>query len=172
MMKKLSVLLLAMTMALGPSLASAQVGPPRAGQRQRLEQERRLQARFGQMIQSQLGLEAEQMLALQEVMQSFQGERQNLNRAQASLRHRLRDPALRDITDEEARGILEEMIRLREQELELYQREQEELLAFLSPSQVLKLVSLREALGQRIEELRRGGGMGLGPGSPGGGILR
>ncbi|MFC1575824.1 Spy/CpxP family protein refolding chaperone [Gemmatimonadota bacterium] len=163
MKKSVSILVLAGLVALGPSLASAQGGPPGAGQRQRMELEQRLQARFGQTVRAQLALTPEQQLALQEVMQSFQVERQTLNRAQASLRYRLRDPALQDLADEAARGLLQEMIQLQERELALYRSEQEQLLQVLPPAKLIRFYRLREDLGQRVQEVRRGGGGG-GPG--------
>lgn len=174
MKRHVRVLVFGMAWLLAPSLVAAQGGPPpQAGQRQRMELERRLEARFGQTVREQLGLTQEQLQAVQGVMQSFQQERQTLNRAQASLRYRLRDPGLADIGDEAARELLKEMISLQEQELSLYRKEQEQLLGVLTPSQVVRFYRLREDLGRRVQELRMqrgGGGVGGGPGGgPGGG---
>lgn len=146
--------------------ASSQVNPQRGGQRQRLELERRLQQGFERSVQTQLGLDAETTEAVRRTMQSFQGERSELNRAQASLRHRLRDPALPDIGSEEAQALLQEMVDLQERELALYRREQAELLEIMTPIQVLRFYRLRENFGQRLNQLRqrRGQGGGLGGG--------
>jgi len=164
----------ALTLAIAP--ASAQVVPPpgagmrarqgQAAQEQaRQELERRLHARFGESLRTRFGLDAAKIQALQQVMQSFQGDRQTLNRAQASLRYRLRDPAIQDLPDAEARSLLQEMVSLQERELALYRREQAELLKVLTPAQLVSFYRLREDLGQRIQELRQGRGLG-----PGGGI--
>ncbi len=165
MMRNLfSTLALAGVLLLVPSLSSAQVTPPPGGQRQRLELERRLQQGFGRALQNQLGLDQTQLQGVQGVMQSFQEERQALNRAQASLRYRLRDPALTDMAEEEAMSLVREMVELQERELDLYKREQAELLKLMSPLQLLRLYRLRDDLGQRVQELRqgRGGGGGVG----------
>ncbi len=74
-------------------------------------------------------------------MQSFQEERQALNRAQASLRYRLRDPALPDMEEDEARALIQEMVDLQQRELDLYKREQAELLKVLSPGPGHSLLS-------------------------------
>ena len=106
-----------------PLLASSQVNPQRGGQRQRLELERRLQQGFERSIQTQLGLDGATSEAVRSTIQSFREERSDLNRAQASLRHRLRDPALTDLGDDEADALLQEMVDLQERELALYRRE-------------------------------------------------
>ena len=146
-----------------PSPSSAQLP---GMQRPRRELEQRLEARFGEMVREELNLTGEEFRELQDVMQSFREDRRTLNRSQASLRHRLRGPGLPDVTDEEAREILQEMLRLRAQEVELYRVEQQRLLSVLSPSQLLRFYSLREAMGRRLQQLRRGRGPG-GPGLPG-----
>jgi hypothetical protein len=179
MRNHLSALALAGVLAFSPGFGSAQVTPPTGGQRQRLELERRLNQGFQRSVQTQLRLDATAMEGLQGIMRSFQEERSALHRAQASLRHRLRDPALWDMTEEDARAFLQEMVDLQERELELYRREQEQLLALLTPVQLLRFYSLREDLGLRVQQLRqrrgRGGGMGgdgLPKVRPGGGNTR
>jgi hypothetical protein len=161
------VLFLAAATALGPRHLGAQVRPP-GGMRQRQQLERRVEQGFARLVQSQLGLSQEQLTSLQAVMQTFREDRQAVNRAQASLRYRLGDPALADLTDDAAREILAEMIRAQEEELDLYRREQAQLLTVLSPSQLVRFYRLREEWGRRIQELRQPGGP-RGPGVPGGG---
>jgi hypothetical protein len=182
--KTLSAVALAGAMTVLPALASAQVNPPVGGQRQRLELERRLQQGFHRNIQNQLGWDQTKMQGLQEIMRSFQEDRTILSRAQASLRHKLRDPALPDIGDAEALALLQEMVSLQQQELDLYRREQEELLTVMTPVELVRFYRLRDSLGQRLQQLRqgrgRGGGQfeGVGPGvrgtggRPGGGFFR
>lgn len=161
MWKTFPALALAGAMVLGPLELAAQVTPPRGGQRQRLELERRLQLRFQRTVQEQLSLDAGGIQRLQGVLRTFQEERSELARAQASLRHRLRDPALPQLGEEQARALIREMVELQERELELYKREQAELLAILSPVQLLRFYGLREELGRRVQELRRGRGGGI-----------
>jgi Spy/CpxP family protein refolding chaperone len=65
----------------------------------------------------------------------------------------------------EARELLDRMQELREEETRLSEREQTQLLEFLTPGQVLRFQALREEMGQRIRRLRGGG-----PGGPGGSV--
>lgn len=163
MKRRLAVLTMALIAGFGPIPGEAQVRPP-GGQRQRQQLERRLEQGLARLVAEELGLTPDQVASVQSVMQGFREERQSVNRAQASLRYRLRDPALPDLADDAARAILAEMIQVQEAELDLYRREQAQLLTVLSPTQVVRFYGIREAWGQRILELRQGGGRG--PGGP------
>ncbi len=158
--------LLAVLLFLAPVPGIAQVrpgGPP--GQRgNRMEMERRLQQGFAQVIQQRLGLSDEELDAVQAVMNTFRDERRDLMRSQASLRHRLRDPALQDLNRTEAEELLDEMIRIQEAELDLYRRELEEMRGVLDAGEVILLIGLREEFGRRIQQLRQGRGAGRGGG--------
>jgi hypothetical protein len=162
-----STLALASVLTMMPVLAAAQVNPPPGAQRQRLELERRVQQGFHRSIQNQLGWDQAKMQGLQEIMRSFQQDRMALNRAQASLRYRLRDPALPDMTEGEASALLEEMVSLQEQELDLYKMEQEKLLEVMTPLELVRFYRARDNLGQRLQELRQGRGR---PGGQAGGV--
>jgi hypothetical protein len=181
--KRFSMVAVVGILTLAPLAAEAQVTPPPGGRRQRLELERRLQLGFQRTVQSQLGLQEGEVVRLREVMRAFQEERAELNRAQASLRHRLRDPAIQDMEEPTAQALLRELVDVQERELALYRREQEQLLQFMTPVQVLRFYRLRDNLGQRIQQLRQGRGGGRGPGGisllpipeeppVGGGVLR
>jgi Spy/CpxP family protein refolding chaperone len=165
--KVFSSLALAGALTLAPLFASAQVTPPPGGQRQRLELERRLQLGFQRSIQNQLQLDQGVLQSLQGITQSFQEQRSTLARAQASLRYRLRDPALRDMGEAEARALLQEMVDLQQQEVDLYKREQVELLNVLTPAQLVRFYRLRDNMGQQVQQLRQGRGQG---GGVGGGV--
>lgn len=170
MPRRMMLLALAGWLMLPSAFGAAQVVPPQGGQRQRMELEQRLHAGFGQVVRSRLGLSQEKLVALQGVMSSFQKDRMELNRAKAALRYRLQEPALQGVPDAQARRVLREMVQLQEQELDLYRREQEELLKVLSPTQLVRFYGLRESLGQQVQDLRLGRGLGRGPGGgPGGG---
>jgi hypothetical protein len=164
MKRKLALLVLAVAMAMEPVTLEAQVRPP-GGMRQRQQLERRVEQGFARVVQNQLDLTQEQLGSLQSVMQSFREDRQAINRGQASLRYRLGDPGLPGLTDDAAKEMLSEMIRLQEAELDLYRREQAQLLTVLSPNQLVRFYRLREEWGRRIQELRQPGG----PRGPGGG---
>mgnify|MGYP001819827278 CR=1 FL=1 len=174
--KTLSTLALVGALTVMPILASAQVTPPAAGQRQRMELERRFQQGFNRSIQNQLGWDQGKMQSLQGIMRSFQEDRTALSRAQASLRHKLRDPALQDLSEVDASALLQEMVDLQQQELDLYKREQAELLTVMTPTELVRFYRLRDNLGQRLQRLRQGRGTGggqgggVGSGLPGAGL--
>jgi hypothetical protein len=129
--------------------------------------EQRLHQGFQQSVQRQLGLEPEQMQGVREVLETFQADRRELARAQASLRLRLRDSTIREIGEEEARGLLDEMVQLQQRELDLYKNEQARLLDIMAPLQLVRFYQLREELGQRLQQMRQGQGRGLGGGAGG-----
>ena len=169
MKRQIALFSLALVAGLGPVPVEAQVRPP-GGQRKRQQLERRLEQGLARIVSEELGLAPEEMASVQAVMQGFREERQAVNRAQASLRYRLRDPALPDLTDDAAKEILAEMIRAQEAELDLYRREQAQLLTVLSPGQLVRFYGIREAWGRRIQEPRQPGGRGPGGGPPGMGV--
>jgi hypothetical protein len=177
-MKRLITVLAVMALLLlEPSGAWAQTrpgGPPGQG-RDRQELEQRMRQGFGRMVQERLNLDPEQLEDLQSVMQSFREDRRSLNQEQNSLGRSLRMAAFEEMEGGEARTILNEMVRLQEVELELYRREQNELLTVLNPVQLVQFYRIREDMGARIQDLRRGraGGRGGPPGGtrePGGGM--
>jgi hypothetical protein len=134
-----------------------------------MEMERRLHGRIFEMVRGQLGLDQGQVDALRGVQQAFREDRVALGRAQAQLRYRLRDPSLREMEDAEAMEILGEMLRIQEEELALYRREQEEFLSVLTPTQLVLFYRIRDQIGQQVRQLRGRGGQG---GPPGNGLGR
>ncbi len=160
----------------------AQRRPPmgRRGQGpERMELERRVRARMAEMIREQLGLSEEEEARLDETVRGFEEQRRQVGRQEQALRRRVEALMLEGGQDQaEAAELLERMSALRIQEAALFQAEHEALLQVLTPVQVLRLVNLREQLGQRIRRLRgqpgrrdgRGGGRGRGGGDvrPGG----
>lgn len=167
-------ILLVLTLLVSPGTTAAQVRPggPQGRGQNRLELERRVMQGFGRMVQERLDLTQDEMEALQGVMQSFREDRQALGRSQAALRLHLRGAALQEGgEDQDALELLEEMVRLQEAELELYRREQAELLTVLTPVQLVRFYQLRDEFGRRVQQLRGGGPPG-GPGGVGGTLGR
>lgn len=157
-----------------PASGAAQGGMP--GRHGRAELEQRVRARFGQMVRERLNLTDEQAQRLGQVVQGFQDDRRSLARSEGSVRHRVQALLLEsNPSEEEARTLLDSMAALREREVRLSSQEEDSLLTVLSPSQLLRFNVLREEMGARIRQLRRGGGPpgrgsrgGMPP--PGGGI--
>ena len=157
----------------------AQRRPPMGRREQgpdRVQLERRVRARMAEMIREQLGLSEEEEARLNETVQGFEEQRQQMGRQEQALRRRVEALMLEGGQDQaEAAELLERMSALRIQEAALFQEEHEALLEVLTPVQVLRLVNLREQLGQRIRRLRGqlgrgGGGRGGGDVRPGGGL--
>lgn len=158
-----------------PLAGAAQQGPQR-----RMEMERRVRERFGEIVKERLGLSAEQQQELADVLRTFQEERESLALRESQLRRRIvaqgvltpRDDAPL-LDDEEAREILDEWRKIWDDERSLVSAEEDRLLQLLTPSQLVRFYAMREALNDRVRGLRQGGppgpGGGMGPGARGGG---
>lgn len=138
----------------------------RGGGGQRAEMEIRIQARFDDLVQEELELSDDQVQRLQEAVEDFRGRRLQFFQSERSSRVRVRRVAGPGgggaLTEEEATEILAEMVELSGQEATLFREEQQALLEILSSPQVVRLISMRQQLGDRIRRLRGGGGRGRG----------
>lgn len=154
-----------------PGSASAQGRMPGRRGLERAQLEQRIRARFGQIVRERLGLSQEQAQQLDRVVRGFQAARMRLASEEGTVRQQVED-LLRQSQppDSAARALLDRMTQLREREAHLARQEEDSLLTVLSPSQVLRFNVLREEMGARIRQLRRGPGpMGRGPFRGGGG---
>jgi uncharacterized membrane protein YgcG len=70
--------------------------------------------------------------------------------------------------EDEAKALIQEMVDLQQCELDLYKKEQEELLLVLPPVQLIRFYRLRDDMGQRVQQLRQGRGRGGSRGGAGG----
>jgi hypothetical protein len=138
-------------------------GAQRPQERQQLE--RRVRARFAEMMQQRLGLSAEESERLNGTVESFMERRQRLVADEQALRRRMEAIALeQEPTEAEAGALLARMQELRDNEVQLFREEQEALMKVLTPVQLVRFHAMREQLGQRIQQLR--GGMGPMSGGP------
>jgi Spy/CpxP family protein refolding chaperone len=120
------------------------------------------------MMQQRLGLSSEESARLDSTVEAFRERRQRLVADEQALRRRMEAIALeQEPTEAEARTLLARMQELRDQEVRLFQAEQQALMEVLTPVQLVRFHAMREQLGQRIQQLR--GGMGPGAGRPPGG---
>lgn len=161
--------------ALGATSAEAQRRPGRRGGDMQAREQlmERIRARFGQMISDELDLNEDDADRLGEVVGTFDQDRARLAREEQAVRRRVEALMLEGGDDEEeARTLLARMAELRADEARLFVAEQERLLEVLNPVQVLRFMTLREQMAQRIRALRGGGPGGPrrlgGPGLPGG----
>jgi Spy/CpxP family protein refolding chaperone len=146
------------TLTLSAPLAAQRAPDSRRGGMSREELEQRFRAQMARLVQERLGLDARQAEALGEVMQSFEGRRRELGRAEFQTRREVE--ALVEEgrgSDARARTLLDRLVELRAQESALFAEEQAALLEVLTPLQVLQLHEIRSDLGRRIRALRSRG---------------
>ena len=120
--------------------------------------ERRMRVQMARMMSQRLGLSEDQAERLSEVTQRFDERRRELGRSEQATRARVGALMLEEADDNvQAQELLDRMHELRALEGALVQEEQEALLEVITPIQILKMQSLREALGRRIRSLRGSG---------------
>ncbi|MCH2653073.1 MAG: hypothetical protein MK117_00950 [Gemmatimonadetes bacterium] len=130
-------------------------GPPPPSERAGLEQ--RVRVRMDQRIRERLDLSEDEWRAIADQASDFDEKRGELMRNELALKRRVEAIAVEGReNDEEAGEILDQLIVLREQELELFQEEQKRLLEILSPSQLVRFQAMRQQLGEQIRRLRGG----------------
>lgn len=147
------IALLLLLAVAAPLPLMAQRGHPPG--RDRAQLERRVRARFSQMVREQLKLSDEQARRLGEIMDEMREERSALAREEQALRRRFEALMLEESrNEEEARALLERMRELRRKDAELFAREQDRLLKVLTPLQVLKFQGMRDQLNRRLRQMR------------------
>lgn len=116
----------------------------------------RVRARMAHVIQERLELTDEESEELSAVVRRFEQRRGALAREDMALRRRFDALEETDVSDEEARGLLDQMIELRRRESALFEEELDGLLDVLSPSEIIEFQALRQEMGRRIRSLRGG----------------
>lgn len=134
---------------------------------QRAQMERRIQARFDNMVRQELELSDDQFRQLQATAEDFRGRRMEFSQRERGVRSRMSGfgprGGGRELTESEASDILAQMLELSGDEATLFREEQEAFLEILSAPQVVRFIVMRQQLGDRIRALRGGGGAGRGP---------
>ena len=139
--------------------------PPRRPPQDRAEMEQRVRAQMQRVVKERLQLTDEESEELSAVVQSFDERRRALRRSEMATRRSVEALTLEGSMDEEeAEQLLARMVELRQQEAELFADEQAALLEVLPAAKVLQLQAVREEMGRRIRNLRRGGDRGRRPG--------
>ena len=139
---------------------------PGGGGGQRADMERRIQARFDNLVREELDLSDDQVQQLQDVVGDFRLRRLDFFQRERTTRVRVGRFGARgggaELTEQEASEILAEMLELSGEEATLFREEQEAFLQILSASQVVRFIVMRQQFGDRIRTLRGGGGPGRG----------
>ncbi len=148
-------------------VAQRRGGQQPGGGGQRAEMERRIQARFDNLVRETLDLTDDQVQQLQDVVEDFRGRRMDFSQRERSTRARVGRLGVRggggELTEEEASEILAQMLELSGDEATLFREEQEAFLQILSAPQVVRFILMRQQFGDRIRTLRGGRGRGGGP---------
>ena len=166
--RAVGLLIAAVLMGGGEELvAQRRGGQQPGGGGQRAEMERRIQARFDNLVRETLDLTDDQVQQLQDVVEDFRGRRMDFSQRERSTRARVGRLGVRggggELTEEEASEILAQMLELSGDEAILFREEQEAFLQILSAPQVVRFIVMRQQFGDRIRTLRGGRGRGGGP---------
>ncbi len=125
-----------------------------------------IEERFGQAIRNQLGLNDQQMERLRTVSRANEDRHRDFNQREADMFRAAMDqmkPGVAANQDSLAH-LLDGIAALRVQRAQSEQQELRELAQFLNPLQRVKLLVMRQQLMNRVQAIRRGGGMGRGEG--------
>ena len=126
---------------------------------ERQQLERRVRQQFDQRMREEMGLTSDEQAQFGRLAQDFRDRRLELSLERRQLQIRLRREGRReDLTEDEATEMLQETLRLRDQEAALFREEQEALLTILTAAQLVQLYQWRETLTQRLRRLQGGQG--------------
>ena len=154
------LLMMALLTGGAEGLVAQRPGNQQPGGGRRAEMERRIQARFDNLVREELELDDDQVQQLQEVVERFRQRRVEFSQRERSTRSRVVGLGVgggrRELSEREASGILQEMLELSGDEATLFREEQEAFLQILSPQQVVRFIVMRQQLGDRIRNLRGG----------------
>jgi hypothetical protein len=138
-----------------PVAASAQGG---AGGQRRALLEQRVRERFAQVVRQHVGLDDEQMGKLGAVNQRFEARRRELVGIERQLRLDLRDELMAGERADQDRvaKLVEQALRVQRERLDLVEREQKELAAFMTPVQRAKYLAVQDRIRRTMDDMRRG----------------
>ena len=149
--------LIALALPLGAAAQEGEPAGPRSApsEEQRAEMRERIQTRFLDMVTERLELDATQRTRVAAVLDQNADRRREIAREG----HRLRSEAaglLRADSPDGARAqrILDQLTRLREQELQLWRAEQDALAGVLTPTQRLELMAIQARFNERVRDVR------------------
>lgn len=140
--------------------------PPRA------EIERRVQERMANLLQSELDLSDAEVERLRGVMELSRERRDSLFERSRAIRLEILEAGASP-DEERAAALIDELVRLRQSEVELFESEVTELGSVLSAPQLVRFFVFRERMEGRMQQMRDGAGPPPGLGRrPRGGLLQ
>jgi periplasmic protein CpxP/Spy len=144
-------------------VANAQTGTPpgaveNAPNARRLQLERQLRQRTGEVVRRRLALTDDQMSKLQATNRQFEQQRTDLLRRERETRKALRAQLMSGDTANQAKvsQLLDQQLQLQRQRLDLVQNEQRELGKFLTPVQRARYFGMQNEIRKRAQALRNG----------------
>ena len=139
-------------------LASTAEAQNRPQGQNRQELERRVRQQFERRVREQLDLSQDEFTAIGAVFQEFRRARTELQLKEREVRLRMQRFVVSDGSggDTEATAILAKLIELRERERALYVDEEQQLLEYMRPSQLVRYNQLRFEFAKRVQRLRQG----------------
>ena len=169
---------------LGSPLGAQQRTAPPAGaavegrpgqQRTRAELEQRVRENMAAELKKRLQLSDDQMTRVMAVNQRLDAQRRELFQQERTARVALRtelEAADNAVNQTRVAELLDTLLRLQRSRLELVEREQRELAAFLTPVQRAKYQAFADFMQRRLDDMSDGRGRGDGrrggqPGAPG-----
>jgi protein CpxP len=131
----------------------AQPGAPAPGR----TLERQFRERFAEVVKRRLDLNDAQMQQLGRVNDRFERDRMLLLRDERRARQALRAEVLAGDSADQAKvaGLLDELLTIQRRRLDVTEREQRELAAFMTPTQRAKYFAIQDELRRRLETIRR-----------------
>ena len=149
-------------------------GPPQERSQDRAQLERRFRENFAAEVKKRLQLTDDQMTRLMAVNQRLDAQRRELfqreREARIGLRAELANPEDR-VNQARVAELLDTVLRVQRGRIELVEREQRELSAFLTPLQRARYQAFVDFVQRRMDDMdgRRDGRDGRGGGNRGGG---
>jgi len=131
----------------------AQAGEPAQGR----ALERQFRERFAEVVRRRLNLNDSQMRQLGQVNGRYERERMMLLREERQMRQALRAEVLAGDSADQATvaGLLDRALKIQRQRLDITEREQRDLAAFMTPVQRAMYVGIQDDLRRRLEDIRQ-----------------
>ena len=131
----------------------AQAGEPAQGR----ALERQFRERFAEVVRRRLNLNDSQMRQLGQVNDRYERQRMMLLREERQMRQALRAEVLAGDSADQARvgELLDRALTIQRQRLDIAEREQRDLAAFMTPVQRAMYVGIQDDLRRRLEDVRQ-----------------
>lgn len=147
--------------------AGAQRQNAQGGDSQRAELESDIRRSFARAVRERVGLSEAQMQRLAPLAQRHEQARRQLQAEERDVRRDLLLSLRENSSGENAAALLDRMVDIQKRRAALFETEQRELAAIMTPVQRVRYIALQEQIRRRLEQLRqRRQGDGVAPRRP------